>query len=64
MYVCLCQGVKESDVRRAIAGGVGNVEQLGERLGVGTGCGCCREYAQTLLEEQDAGELPAAAPAG
>lgn len=63
MYVCLCQGVKEADVRRAIAGGVGNVEQLGERLGVGTGCGCCREYAQTLLEEQDA-ELPAATPTG
>lgn len=64
MYVCLCQGVKEADVRRAIAGGVGNVEQLGERLGVGTSCGCCREYAQSILEEQDAGEMPAATPTG
>lgn len=58
MYVCLCQAVKEADVRRAIAGGIGNIEQLGERLGVGTGCGCCREYAQALLEEQNATELP------
>ena len=62
MYVCVCQAVKEADVRRAIARGIGNIEQLGEHLGVGTGCGCCREYAQTLLEEQDARELPAAAP--
>ena len=61
MYVCVCQAVKEADVRRAIAGGIGNIEQLGEHLGVGTGCGYCREYAQTLLEEHDASELPASA---
>lgn len=51
MYVCLCQAVKEADVRQAVASGVDDVEQLAERLGVGTGCGSCRDYAQTLIDD-------------
>lgn len=51
MYVCLCQAVKEADVRQAVASGVDNVEQLAEHLGVGTGCGACRDFAQELIEE-------------
>ena len=51
MYVCLCQAVKEVEVRQAIAAGAEDVEQLAEQLGVGTGCGCCRNFAQFLLDE-------------
>ncbi len=51
MYVCLCRAVKEADVRQAVASGVDDVEQLAERLGVGTGCGSCREFAAALIEE-------------
>lgn len=51
MYVCLCQAVKETDVRQALADGAQDVEDLAERLGVGTGCGCCREFAQVLVDE-------------
>lgn len=51
MYVCLCQAVKEADVRQAVASGVDDVEQLAEHLGVGTGCGSCRDYAQTLIDD-------------
>lgn len=51
MYVCLCRAVKEADVRQAVASGVDDVEQLAERLGVGTGCGSCRELAAALIEE-------------
>lgn len=52
MYVCLCQAVKETEVRQALANGAEDVEELAERLGVGTGCGSCREFAQTLIDEQ------------
>ena len=51
MYVCLCQAVKEADVRQAVASGVDDVEQLAEHLGVGTGCGSCRDYAQALIDD-------------
>lgn len=51
MYVCLCQAVKDSEVRQAVASGVEDVDQLAEALGVGTGCGSCRDFAQTLIDE-------------
>ena len=51
MYVCLCQAVKEAEVRQAVASGVNDVEQLAEHLGVGTGCGSCRDFAEALIEE-------------
>ena len=44
MYVCLCQAVRDAEVRQAVASGVEDVEQLAEELGVGTGCGSCREF--------------------
>ena len=51
MYVCLCQAVRDAEVRQAVAAGVEDVEQLAEELGVGTGCGTCRELAQSLIDE-------------
>ena len=51
MYVCLCQAVKDAEIRQAVAGGVDDVEQLAEQLGVGTGCGSCRDFAQMLIDE-------------
>ena len=51
MYVCLCHAVKDAHIRQAVAAGVDDVEQLGEELGVGTGCGSCRDFAQSLIDE-------------
>ena len=51
MYVCLCQAVKDTEIRQAVASGVDDVDQLAEVLGVGTGCGTCRDFAQALIEE-------------
>ncbi len=51
MYVCLCQAVKDSEVRQAVASGVADVDQLAEVLGIGTGCGCCRDFVQSLIDE-------------
>ncbi len=51
MYVCLCQAVKDSEVRQAVASGVEDVDELAEVLGVGTGCGSCRAFAQALIDE-------------
>ena len=51
MYVCLCRAVKDSEVRQAAASGIEDVDQLAEALGVGTGCGSCRDFAQSLIDE-------------
>ena len=42
MYVCLCRGVTERTVARALADGAHTVEELAARTGAGTRCGTCR----------------------
>ena len=51
MYVCLCQAVREAEVRQAVAAGARDVETLAEALGVCTGCGTCRELVEALIDE-------------
>ena len=51
MYVCVCHAVRDTEIRQALAAGAEDVEQLAEQLGVGTGCGSCREHAAALIEE-------------
>lgn len=57
MYVCICAAVTERQVKEAARDGVRTVEQLGACLGVGTGCGCCRELAQQVLAAEAADGL-------
>jgi len=51
MYVCICHAVTERDIRAAVARGATRLEDLAMTLGVGAGCGCCREAATALLDE-------------
>lgn len=51
MYVCICNAVTERQVRECAGSGVASLEELAFRLGVGAGCGRCRECAAGLLEE-------------
>ena len=57
MYVCLCNGVTDRQLVEAAAelapraGGDGwSAEDVADRLGVGRGCGSCREFALDLVE--------------
>lgn len=51
MYVCICNAVSETDIRRAAAEGVRSLEQLRMRTGCGTTCGCCEPVAEQVLAE-------------
>ena len=51
MYVCLCNGVTENDIREAAAAGCGSMTELTMRTGAGANCGCCVEMATQVLEE-------------
>jgi bacterioferritin-associated ferredoxin len=51
MYICVCHGVTESQIREAVEGGADNMETLSAELGVGVRCGTCVCAAQSLLEE-------------
>jgi bacterioferritin-associated ferredoxin len=58
MFVCVCHGVTDRDIRRAAAEGVRDVHELTMRLGLGSSCGSCRDEAAALLAESRALPLP------
>lgn len=51
MYICLCNGITESDIRACAEQGVSTLRGLEGCLGVGTGCGKCRSAAKQVLKE-------------
>lgn len=54
MYVCICKSITDKQIRRAAAGGVDNLLELREALGVASGCGSCAGTAQEILDEAHA----------
>jgi len=42
MIVCLCKGVSDRDIARAIEAGADSVEAITTCTGAGSGCGRCR----------------------
>ena len=53
MYVCLCTGATERDVRDAIAGGACTVEEVARCTDAGTHCGSCVSTIAALLEREE-----------
>ena len=51
MYVCLCHGVTDHDIRRAAEAGCASVTELTMRTGLGSGCGSCSEMAGEILAQ-------------
>lgn len=51
MYVCLCQGVTDREIRAAAENGCSSMRQLGKELGVGRQCGRCACTAREILRE-------------
>lgn len=51
MYICMCNGVTESAIRRAAAEGIRTLGELAASTGCTAGCGCCSEAAESVLRE-------------
>ena len=51
MYICICSAVTERQVKECIQSGATSLEELALQLGVGTGCGRCRDCASGVLRE-------------
>ena len=50
MYVCICNGVTDRQIREAVANGCRSVAELTMRTGAGANCGSCLETAAAMLE--------------
>ena len=51
VYVCLCNGVTDHQIREVAAAGCATLPELTMRTGCGATCGSCLEQAQALLDE-------------
>ncbi|QSA99220.1 bacterioferritin-associated ferredoxin [Methylococcus sp. EFPC2] len=58
MYVCICKGVTENQIREAIQGGLCTRKDISRCLKVGTACGKCNQEVRDLLQQT----LPAGGP--
>jgi bacterioferritin-associated ferredoxin len=71
VYVCLCNPITESEVRRCVREGARSLTDLQACLGVAASCGSCAAVAVSIVEDECArpgaasrvpeGMLPAAA---
>lgn len=51
MYVCVCNGITDHQIREAAANGCRSVAELTMRTGCGATCGTCLDMAADLLNE-------------
>lgn len=52
MYVCVCMGVTDTQIREKIEEGYISTDALQDCLDVGRNCGQCMEMVQEIIEKQ------------
>ena len=57
VYVCICNGVTDRQIREAVDNGCSSVSELTMRTGCGATCGSCLEMASAMMDDMRA-ELP------
>lgn len=63
MYICLCHGVTDRQIRGAVAQGAASLTEVQMLLPVGGCCGRCEQSARELIDEQLGQGRPAEANA-
>jgi bacterioferritin-associated ferredoxin len=62
MYVCVCNAIRECELRRMANRCPGDAEAVYAALGKRPNCGQCLDEADAILfEERELGRIPAAA---
>jgi bacterioferritin-associated ferredoxin len=54
MYVCICNGVTDRQIREAADAGCATVAEMTMRTGAGASCGSCLGLVAELIEESRA----------
>ena len=52
MIVCVCNAITETEVREAARAGATSPDKAYARLGCEPHCGCCLDYAQDLIDQE------------
>lgn len=51
MYVCLCKGVTDTQIRDAVTDGASSMRDLRDRLDVASQCGKCGQDCKSIINE-------------
>lgn len=51
MYVCLCKGITDTQIRAAVQDGASSVRDLRNSLGVASQCGKCGILTRDIMRE-------------
>ncbi len=57
MYVCICNGITDHDIRQAAEAGCDSMAELTMRTGAGSCCGSCVDMASEILDESRAARV-------
>ncbi|MCJ8146102.1 bacterioferritin-associated ferredoxin [Acinetobacter sp. A3.8] len=52
MYVCLCRGITDQDIKNAMQNGAESIRDVREMLDLGTCCGRCVPEAKAIISEE------------
>ena len=52
MYVCLCRGITDQDIKEAIANGAESIRDIRDTLDLGTCCGRCVPEAKSIINAE------------
>lgn len=50
MFVCICNGITEQDIKSAAEQGIDSMQKLRENLDVANQCGRCTQFVKNTLE--------------
>jgi bacterioferritin-associated ferredoxin len=51
MYICICKGITDGQIRRAVNEGATTLTDLRKQLGVASQCGKCACQASSVISE-------------
>ena len=51
MYVCICKGITDSQIRAAVDDGAESLRAIRDSLGVMTQCGKCSCHAREIVKD-------------
>lgn len=51
MYVCLCKGITDSQIRAAVDNGAESMRAVRDQLGVASQCGKCASLCRDIVKE-------------
>ena len=52
MYVCLCRGITDQDIKDAVENGACSYREVREMLDLGTCCGRCAPEARSIISAE------------